>query len=253
MSGAAIAGAAVVGAGASYMSAKSASKSSSAATAAASEAAQMQNEASLAQLEFQKQQYSDWENIFGPIQENLSSYYKSMKPETLSAIGIQNIEKSYNQSKKALDTGLAQRGLTGSGQQAAALTQLETSKMLAKAEVRTNAPQQVAQQQLGFLSAGLGLQSNLQQGISGAYTNQMNALGNQASNSLAQASNYGQQAAAGYAGIGSSIGSGISTYMTANAYQSQANLNNAMANSLGNSTNYSTSPSSYGATSSWWQ
>lgn len=233
MSGAAIAGAAVVGAGASYMSAKSASKSSSAATAAASEAAQMQNEASLAQLEFQKQQYSDWENIFGPIQENLSSYYKSMRPETLSAIGIQNIEQSYNQSKKALDTGLAQRGLTGSGQQAASLTQLETSKTLAKAEVRTNAQQQVAQQQLGFLSAGLGLQSNLQQGISGAYTNQMNALGNQASNSLAQASNYGQQAAAGYAGIGSSIGSGISTYMTANAYQSQANLNNAMALKLG--------------------
>lgn len=233
MSGAAIAGAAVIGAGTSYMSAKSSSKSSAAATESAAKSAQMQNDASLAQLEFQKQQYADWENIFGPIQENLSSYYKSMKPDTLSAIGIQNLEQSYNQSKKALDTGLAQRGLTGSGQQAAALTQLETSRMLGKAEIRTNAPQQVAQQQLGFLSAGLGLQSNLQQGISGAYTNQMNALGNQATSALNQANIFGQQAAAGYSGIGSSIGSGISTYMTANAYQSQANLNNAMALKLG--------------------
>lgn len=228
----AIAGTAVLGAVTSAKAAKSASASSAAQTAVASETAAAQNEASMAQLEFQKQQYADWENIFGPIQNNLSSYYQNLHPDTFASLGIQNIEKQYATSRQNLDVALAKRGIENSGATVAGLTQLESARMLGKAEAQTNAPMQVAQLQQGFLATGLGTQSNLQSGISNAYSNQMNVLGQQSSNALNQAGNYAQQAAAGYAGIGSSIGAGINTYMTYGAYQNQQALNTALTNKL---------------------
>lgn len=225
MSGAAIIGAAAIGAGTSYMSSKSASKSADKAYASADATSQLQYEASMEQLDFQKKQYEDWENIFGPIQDNLSSYYKHMSPDSIASLGIQNIEQSYTQSRQNLDTQLAKRGITNSGATAAGLTSLENTRMLGKAEVRTNAPQQVAQQQLGFLSAGLGLQPSLQQGISGAMTNQMNMFGQQATNQQGMANQYSNQAAQAYSGIGSSIGQGINSYMTYNALNQPQVLN----------------------------
>ena len=225
MSGAAIVGAAAIGAGTSYMSSKSASKSADKAYASADATSQLQYEASMEQLDFQKKQYEDWENIFGPIQDNLSSYYKNMSPDSIASLGIQNIEQSYIQSRQNLDTQLAKRGITNSGATAAGLTSLENTRMLGKAEVRTNAPQQVAQQQLGFLSAGLGLQPSLQQGISGAMSNQMNMFGQQATNQQGMANQYSNQAAQAYSGIGSSIGQGINSYMTYNALNQPQVLN----------------------------
>ena len=225
MSGAAIVGAAAIGAGTSYMSSKSASKSADKAYASADATSQLQYEASMEQLDFQKKQYEDWENIFGPIQDNLSSYYKHMSPDSIASLGIQNIEQSYTQSRQNLDTQLAKRGITNSGATAAGLTSLENTRMLGKAEVRSNAPQQVAQQQLGFLSAGLGLQPSLQQGISGAMSNQMNMFGQQATNQQGMANQYSNQAAQAYSGIGSSIGQGINSYMTYNALNQPQVLN----------------------------
>ena len=224
MSGAAIIGAAAIGAGTSYMSARSSSKSADKAYASADAASQLQYETSMEQLNFQKEQYADWENIFGPIQDNLSSYYKNLSADSVASLGIQNIEQSYTQSRQNLDTQLAKRGITNSGATAAGLTSLENTRMLGKAEVRSTAEQTVAQQQLGFLSAGLGLQSGLQQGVSNAYSNQANILGQQSTVDTNSANNYSNQAAQAYSGIGSSVGTGISSYMQYNA------LNNASTN-----------------------
>lgn len=217
MSGAAIIGSAAIGAGASYMAGSKASKSASKATDASAYAAELQYETSMEQLEFAKQQYADWEGIFGPIQQNLSQYYQHLSPDTYSALGIQNIEKQYAQSRQNLDQELAKRGITNSGATVAGLTQLEQARMLGNAEVRTNAPQMVASAKQGFLNAGLGVQSNVQSGISNAYSNQMSILGQQSSNSLQQSNLYATQAAQGYAGIGSSVGAGINSYMMYNA------------------------------------
>lgn len=256
MSGIAVAigGSAVVGGISSNNAAKKASASSAEAAAASKKAAKLQYQVSMAQLDFAKQQYNEWQGIFGPIEQNLSSYYKNLSSDTFAALGIQNIEQEYTRSREQLDTAMAKRGITDSGANAAGLTELETGRMLGRAQARAQAPTQVAQMQQGFLSIGLGQQAQLQQGISNAYSNQIGVFGQQVSNNLNQSNMYAQQAAQGYAGVGNAIGQGINTYMTANAYQSQSNLNNAMASNMqGNSTNYSTSPSSYGATSSWWQ
>lgn len=249
----AIGGSTVLGSATSFMGAKKSSAASAEAAAASKKAAKLQYKATMAQLDFAKQQYNDWQSIFGPIEQNLSSYYKNLSPDSFAALGIQNIEQEYSRSRELLDTDLAKRGITDSGATVAGMTELEGNRLLGRAQVRAQAPTQVAQMQQGFLSVGLGQQAQLQQGINSAYSNQMGVFGQQVSNNLNQSNMYAQQAAQGYATAGSAIGQGINTYMTANAYQSQSNLNNAMANNLGNSTNYSTSPSSYGATSSWWQ
>lgn len=229
----AIIGAAAIGAGSSALSAKSASKASKAATSSADAAAQLQYEASSEQLAFSKQQYEDWQNIFGPIQDNLSSYYKNLSSDTVASLGIQNIEKEYARSSQLLDQSLAKRGIANSGATTQGITQLESARMLGRAEVQANAPMVAAQQKQGFLSIGLGVQQQATAGINSAYGNQISLLGQQATNATNQATNYSNQAAAGYAGIGSSVGQGINTYMTYNAYQSQNALNTALANKIG--------------------
>lgn len=228
----AIIGSAVLGAAASTSAAKSSSKAAKSATASADAAAQLQYEASSEQLAFSKQQYEDWQSIYGPIQDNLSSYYKNLSSDSIASLGLQNIEKEYSRSTQLLDQALAKRGITDSGATTQGMTQLESARMLGRAEVKTNAPMVAAQQQSAFLSAGLGQQSNLQQGINNAYTGQISMLGNQAVNKLGQAQTYTQQAAAGYAGIGSSIGQGINTYMTYNSLQNQNVLNTALTNRI---------------------
>lgn len=248
---AAIVGTAAVGAISSKSAASSASASADKATASADAAAQLQYQASSEQLAFSKQQYDDWQSIYGPIQDNLSSYYKNLSSDTVASLGIQNIEKEYARSTQLLDQALAKRGISNSGATTQGMTQLESARMLGRAEVQSNAPMVAAQAQQGFLSAGLGIQSQSIAGINSAYGNQINMLGNQANAATNQANMYSQQAAAGYAGIGSSVGQGINTYLTASAYQSQNALNNALATKV-NASTYAPNPASYGATAAQW-
>lgn len=229
---AAVVGSAALGAYTSSQSAKASSESANAATASADAAAQLQYKISSEQLAFSKQQYDDWQSIYGPIQDNLSSYYKNLSSDSIASLGIQSIEKEYSRSSQLLEQTLAKRGITNSGATTQGVTQLESARMLGRAEVQANAPMVAAQQKQGFLSIGLGVQQNAVSGINTAYSNQVSVLGQQAGNNLAQAQNYTNQAAAGYAGIGSSIGQGINTYMTYNSLQNQNALNTALTNKI---------------------
>ena len=214
---AAVVGTAAVGAYTSYSASKSASKQAEAAMQSADAASQLQYLASKEQLEFAQQQYQDWQGIFGPVQQNLANYYNNMNADTVASLGLQNIEKEYARSTQLLDQALAKRGMTNSGATEAGLTQLEQTRMLGRAQVRTDAPNIVAQQQAGFLGLGLGQQSGLQQGINNAYSNQMNMYGQQYSNQMDLANQQNDLAYKSAAGVGSSISSGINTYMIGNA------------------------------------
>lgn len=220
-----IIGSAVVGAYSSSKAGDAASDSAQQQRDAQKSGDLLAKEASDAQLAFQQQQYDDWQNVYGDIQANLSNYYGSMTPDSVTALGLQNIEASYSQSKLNLDRTLAQRGITNSGINAQAQTSLEISRMNAGAELRQAAPQMVAQQQMGFLGAGLGLESTLQQGISSAYSQQMNLGVSQANTAAQLEAGYSQQAASAQANIGATIGQGISTYATYNALNKPTVLN----------------------------
>lgn len=208
----AIGGGAVVGAAASIYTGDQAGKSQD-------KAIKAQSEASQAQIDFQKQQYSDWKDVYGDTQDNLASYYNNLTPDSIEALGISKIQQAHNNSVKQLDQQLAQRGLGSSGAEALGLTMLEQNKANNIANVRANAPQQVADKQMQFLGLGLGNQSALQQGIAGAYGNQANIAGQQA---IA----YGNQAGSAYNTAGQAIGSGINNYMTYQALQNQPALLN---------------------------
>lgn len=109
-----------------------------------------------AELNFAKQQYQDWQDTFGPIERNLADYYNNLTPDYIASVGMQNVELERGKALDRVNQSLAQRGLLGSGLEAAAIGDIELGAAEQKAQVRSDAPHQVAQQKLGFLSLGYG-------------------------------------------------------------------------------------------------
>lgn len=158
----AIAGSAIVG---GIMQSKSAGKATDAASAA-----------SAAELEFAKQQYEDWKEIFGPVQENLAQYYNNLTPDYIASMGMQNVEIERTKALDRINQSLAQRGILGSGLEAAAIGSVEMDTAAAKAKVRSEAPAEAARQKLGFLSLGYG--QNPAGMVSNTLSNQSQTTGN---------------------------------------------------------------------------
>jgi hypothetical protein len=108
------------------------------------------------QLDFQRKQYDDWKNIYGPLQEDLGTYFKNLNGDNLAAKQIEAIQRESQQAQTNVDQQLAQRGLSQSGLTAEALMRNQATASMAKANVRANADQLAAQQKMGFLGLGLG-------------------------------------------------------------------------------------------------
>jgi len=107
------------------------------------------------QLEFEKEKYADWEAIYGPLQEDLGTYFKNLTGEDFSAKQIQEIQSASQAAQRQIDTQLAQRGISGSGLEASLTSQNIFGTEMQKAGVRAGADQAVAEQQMGFLGLGL--------------------------------------------------------------------------------------------------
>ena len=217
MSGGAIAGAAVIGAGASMYSGSKAAKSANKASDRAAASADAQTALGYEQLDFNKQQYDDWNAIFGDTQKTLASYYNTLSPEFFASTGLQNIEQEYTRSRTQLDATLAKRGISNSGVAADDFSTLEAARMMGRADVRNKAETQVRAEQTNFLAVGKGQQSQLQANMNSAYGNLANSYGTQASTQYGMANNYTNQANQAYAGVGQAIGSGVNAYMMHNA------------------------------------
>ena len=108
------------------------------------------------QLAFQKSQYDDWKNIYGPLQEDLGTYYKNLTGDKLATQKIEAIQKESQTAQTNVDQQLAQRGLSQSGLQAEAIMRNQATSSMAKANARANADQLAANQKMGFLGLGLG-------------------------------------------------------------------------------------------------
>lgn len=204
---AAIVGSAVVGGLSSASASGNAADAANASTAASAAA-------SAAQLEFSKEQYADWEKVYGPIQDNLSAYYKDLTPATIEAAGIQNINQQYAQANKSITQSLAQRGISSSGLEGQAIVDLAQKQAQDTANLKIQAPMMAAQEKMKFLSLGMGQGANAVAGVQNAY-------GTQATLAANQANMYNQQAASSAAGVGSSLSSGVNSYMSYNAMNQQ--------------------------------
>lgn len=123
------------------------------------------------QLEFQKSQYNDWKNIYGPLQEDLGTYFKNLTGDKLAAQQIEAIQRESQQAQTNVDQQLAQRGLSQSGLQAEAIMRNQLTSSMAKANARANSDQLAANQKIGFLGLGLGQGTNML-GINAQVANQ---------------------------------------------------------------------------------
>lgn len=224
MTGAVI-GAAAIGAASSASAASKASKSAANATQASSDAA-------AAQLEFSREQYEDWKAVFGDVQDNLAEYYKNLTPASIEAQGIQALNTEYAAASKSLTQSLAQRGISSSGLEAQAMTDLAQKQAQDTANVRVQAPIIASQEKMKFLALGLNQGANAVSGVNGAYQSQASIAAN-------QAAMYNAQAAQASAGIGSALGSGINSYLSYNAMQNQnLLLQNALSAGSTSALNY---------------
>lgn len=168
------------------------------------------------QLEFTKDQYQDWKNIYGDIQTNLGNYYKSLTPDKLVTLGLQNQQQQYQQVEAAIAKDFAQRGLKDSGQETTASTISKVQNAIAKATIRTGGAQAVADEQLKFLGVGLnqgtqllGVVGNSAQNVTNAFTAGINSRTNIANSYINSSAS---RANANVNAVGSVIGSATGTY-----------------------------------------
>ncbi len=146
------------------------------------------------QLEFQKSQYADWKEIYGDIEENLAEYYKELTPTKLTAMGLENQQREFQAARTAIARDYAQRGLTGSGMEAATGTALTYANAEARARIRTEAPEKTVQAKLGFLGVGLGQGAGLLSNVNAAASNVNTAYSTGVNSRTAMANSYiGQQ------------------------------------------------------------
>lgn len=202
--GTAILGAAAIGAVGSAYAGNQQSKAANRATRAGSAA-----EAN--RLAFDQEQYDDWEKVYGPIQERLSSFYSSLDPTTFAAQGVQQLQQAHGAQMEQMQRSFAQRGIESPAQEA---MQQQAGLDLARgsAAVRQQAPMMLANAQQGFLNQNAS--NPAAQAISSGY-------GAQASRQFGAAQQAQGMAAQGYQAAGQSISSGVGAYFQHQAYQNQ--------------------------------
>ena len=155
---------------------------------ASSKASQRAADAQNAQLSLDMERYDDWQNIFGGVQENLSSYYNSISPDYYVAAGLEAFEKEREAQMGKLNETLAQRGLSNSGLAATVATEDAISSAEARASIRREAPRQAREDQSRFLQIGMGQNpgSSVSSTLGGIATNAQTQA-NQASQAAGQA------------------------------------------------------------------
>ena len=123
---------------------------------ASKSAASSAERSSAAELQFAQEQQQRFEDIYGPVEENLASYYNNLTPDYYAVQGLEAFQQEQQQALTTTRETLAQRGLSDSGVAAATEIAFGQQQAEQRAEIIREAPQQVAEQKLNFLSVGKG-------------------------------------------------------------------------------------------------
>ncbi len=185
-----------------YMGSKSADKATKA-----------QADASEAQIEFEREQYDDWKELYGPIEQNLATYYQGVTPETYAAVGLEDYNEQYQKSVERMNETFAQRGiLPSSGIAASTAAQGELAASEARANIRVSAEQQAINDKTNFLQIGMGQNPS---------NSMSQALGQQAALATQQSNLANQAAGQAWSSAASAIPSAIFAYQNQPAAQPQ--------------------------------
>jgi hypothetical protein len=172
-------------------------------------------------LQFAKDQYADWQSIYGPIEKNLGEYYKNLSADKITAMGLQNQQMEFQTAMASMERDMAQRGISGSGVEQGERNKATFQNAEARAKIRTNAPEVVAQAKQSFLTLGLSSRAaqlgnigNAATGVNAAYNSGVGAnagvaqsfIGQQTQLSNTAITNENERAGAIAGSISSSIG-----------------------------------------------
>jgi len=169
------------------------------------DALEAQKDIANTQLAFNQQQYNDWKEVFGPIEQNLSEYYQELDPETYASQIKNQLEAQFSRARKLVDRTMSQRGIDDSGLSVAVSKDMNQELARQKAMGDQQARDIVEQKKLGFLGLGLGNQNALLANINSSYSNMSAAT----SSALNMAN---QQYAAANQGLSNAIGATMYAY-----------------------------------------
>lgn len=142
---------------------------------------------------FQKEQYADWKDIYGSVQENLGKYYENLNPDDLTAMGLQNQQSENQRAISTIERDAAQRGISGSGMEFAAKSTATFQNAEARARIRSESDEKVAEQKLGFLGIGLNQGQAMLGNINQASANVNQAYGTGIQGHVNSAASYNKQ------------------------------------------------------------
>jgi len=137
-----LAGGQLLGAGLSYKGAKDANKAADRREAAA--------------MAFEQKKYDDWKAIYGPIEENLANYYKTLTPKAYAVRGVEEFNKQKESALTRIRENFTQRGIrldSNIALSTEASVAMEGAKQTAL--IRSTAEDKVREQKQSFLTAGL--------------------------------------------------------------------------------------------------
>jgi hypothetical protein len=123
---------------------------------AAQEATDRANRIEDDEIAFQREQYNDWKDIYGTLQEQEADYLAKYTGEDIVAQQLGQASSEFQTAEQDLSRSLAQRGLSSSGAMAAGLTQLASQEAMTKANIRSSQDSIAEQKRLNFLGLGLG-------------------------------------------------------------------------------------------------
>jgi len=107
-------------------------------------------------IAFQKEQYQEWKDVYGDIQENLGEYYKNLSGSTLASKQLQAQASEYSRAQQQVTQQLAQRGISGSGIEAATAASMGMQSANQRATIRAGADDAANLEKMKFLGLGLG-------------------------------------------------------------------------------------------------
>lgn len=166
----------------------------------AKDASKVASGASAAELRFAEEQQARFEEIYGPVEDNLASYYNQLTPDYYAVQGLEAFQQEQDQALTKVRETLAQRGLADSGVAAATEIAFGQSEAQNRARIISEAPEKVAAKKLDFLSVGKG----------NAPTGVQDALSGQAADAAKSAQQASAAAGAAVSAAANRIATGLS-------------------------------------------
>jgi len=126
------------------------------------------------------EEYEKWKSIYGPLQEDLGTYYNNLTGTTLSNAEVARIQDASQKAMKKVSTSLAQSGRTDNAAREYILGTMEYQAEIDKANMRSTAEERAIGAKSNFLALGLNQANNLtarQAGLSNSMQANSNAQG----------------------------------------------------------------------------